>query len=232
MLDLLFYALRGLGIAMLPAPERDDLARRYYLDAARWSFVIGLMQLFAGTTAFMVLGIAFMRGGFSIGAGLLLENWTPGLTTTHMRGMGLINWLAWLLNPVSWVLGYVAGVGLLRVAAFVITREAVGEPLILGCMRLVQVTHAWRIRKRFETSLGPPRPDRWVRAAEKELVLLTCREKPDWTDTVTIEHEERYYKCVGVETRRDGEWSVMAYRLREEPPGAIIRRLVIYSSPS
>jgi hypothetical protein len=232
MLDLFFHALRGLGVAMLPAPERDELARRYYLDAAGWSFVIGLVQLFAGTTAFMVLGIAFMRGGFSIGAGMLLENWTPALTTTHMRGMGLISWLAWLLNPVSWVLGYVAGIGLVRVAAFVITREAVGEPLIHGGMRLVQVTRARSKRKRFEASLGPPRPDRWIRVAEKELVLLTCREKPAWTDTVIIEHEERYYKCVGVETRRDGEWSVMAYRLREKPPGAIIRRLVVYSSPN
>jgi hypothetical protein len=61
-----------------------------------------------------------------------------------------------------------------------------------------------------------------------DLVVLSCREKRGWSDTVTIEIDERYYRIAGVELRDDGAWKVVAYLLNECDAGAVIRRLVRY----
>ena len=69
-----------------------------------------------------------------------------------------------------------------------------------------------------------------VQEADGVVVLLTSTEQPEWNDFVTLEVEGRFFKMIGHEERRmPGEtFSVHAYRLREEPENAVIRRLERY----
>ena len=232
MIEIVKHSLRSLLAAMLPSPERERYARDRALDAPRWSLGVGSVQLVAGTLLFLVLGLGFIRTGSVAGGWYLIRNWQAGLTTQHMQGMGLIHWLAWFVHPVSWPLVYVAVIGLVRLVAFVATREAVGEPLVLAGMRIVQRRRARKAELGFQQRLGPFRRDRIVPVGDRELLVLSSREKPEWTDTVTVTYDGRYFKCVEVGLQPDDAWQVLAYRLREEPPGAIIRRLVRYDGPS
>jgi hypothetical protein len=224
--------LQGFWAALLPSPERERFARPRELDAPRWSLELGVVQMFAGAALFMMGGLAFMRPATAEGSMTLLGNWWPGLSTTHFQGLAMLNWFAWFIHPSSWPFAYLAIVGLGRCVAFAITREAVGEPVVWAVLR------AWQrgvervaLRKR-EARLGPLRPDRIVTGRDGNLTVLSCREKPDWTDVATIEIADRFYRLAGVEDRSDGKWDVLAYRLREVEIGAgVIRRLVRYRPP-
>lgn len=229
-IQILLVVSGGLGSALLPSPERERFARERGYDPPRWSFAIGLLELVLGTGLFVYGGLAFLMVATGEQGMLLLENWWPGMSTNDFRGLGILNWIAWFFNPLSWPFAYLALVGLTRCVAFGITREAVGEPLVWAALRLRQSVKRRRDRRKLEERLGPLRRDRIVTDREFDLVVLSCREKPGWTETVTIEIDERYYRVAGVEMREDGAWQVVAYLLRECHPGSVIRRLVQYGA--
>lgn len=224
----------GSWCALLPSPERNRLAHEHEIDAPVWSFELGLFQALAGGTAFLVGGLEFMRPASGDQSLLLLRNWFPGLSTTHFQGLGLINWFAWFLHPLSWPLAYAALVGTTRCIAFATTREAVAEPVVWLALRSWQKTRATVARRSFESRLGPWRPDRLETNPRdtREIAVVTCREKQAWSPVATVAIGERYYRLLGVERREDGEWLSLVYRLREQHPGGIIRRLVEYRPPS
>jgi hypothetical protein len=231
LLQLARHLLRGLLIALLPSPERDNLARQHGHDAPRWSFLLGLIQGPVGVALFMVGGLAFMRGASLIMSWGMLESWQTGMTTNDIRATGVIGWIGWFFNPLAWPPAYLAMVGLARCLTFAITREAMGEPLVIAAMRLTQVWSRKQRLRRREGELGPLRPDRIIHE-HVDLVILSCREKPDWRPAVTIEIEKRFYRLLGVEERTDGPLRVLAYRLGLAPHGALVRRLVRYEPPA
>jgi hypothetical protein len=228
--QLLQWALRfvrGTVTALLPSPEREAYARRHGLDAPWCSFLFGFAQGGVGVALFVVRGLAFMRaisGDLSV---TLLENWDPSLSTTHFRGTGLIGWLSWLVWPGSWPWTYLAVVGLVRCLTFAITREAIGEPVLIPAYRAIQRREARKAALRRAEELGPMRPDRIEREGE-ETVVIGCREKPGWETGTTVEIQGRYFRITGAEERFDGRWVWLAYRLREAEETAAIRRMVRY----
>ncbi len=224
------HFLRGLWIALLPSPEREDHARRHGHDAPRWSLGFGFVQGAMGAALFFVGGLAFMRGSASILSWGMLENWQPGLTTNDIRATGVIGWLGWFICPLSWPPAYLAMNGLVRCATFAITREAVGEPLVLGALRLIRALRLRRGRRLREEELGPVRPDRIVKE-NGDIVVLTSREKSGWEEEATVEVGGRYYRLVAVDERSKDGGKTIAYKLREASSGSVIRRLVRYSPP-
>jgi hypothetical protein len=224
--------VQGLGGALLPSPERERFARPRELDVARSSFALGVVQGFAGVGLFLFGGLAVMRPATTEGGMVLLENWFPGLSTTHFQGLALLNWLAWMVLPISWPFTYLAFVGLARCAAFAVTREAIGEPLVWAALRAGQAVGARFAARRRVSRLGPLRPDRVLCGRGPDLFVVSCREKPEWTAASTIEIGGRFYRLIGAEERPDGAWTSVIYRLREAEIGAgVIRRLVRYSPP-
>lgn len=223
---------RGLWATMLPDPERGRFAAAHEIDAPAWSVLVGLIQLLFGTFTFLYGGLAFMFGASVLPSMTLLENWFPGLSTTHFQGVMLVNWFAWFLHPMSWPLAYLALVGLMRCVAFGVSREAVGDPLVLAVARLTQRTGASHRERRWRRRLGPQRPDRIVDDPGADLVVLSCREKPEWNTIATIEIDDRYYRVTAVEIRRDGSWEALAYLLREQEAGRLVRRLIPYIPPT
>jgi hypothetical protein len=219
------------ALALLPSPERDRLARSAELDAPICSFLFGLVQGGIGVATYMIAGLAFMRAS-SMGVSMwMLENWWPGLTNTHMAGGAVVSWLVWLVHPVSWPFAYLALVGLLRVAAFAITREAVGEPLVWAGLRLGQGLWRWRAARREVSALGPPRRDRVVRRGRGWLII-SARPKDGWDTIATVEIDDDFYSIVEVERQTGGRWDSIVYHLEPLEDQAIIRRLVQFKIPA
>jgi hypothetical protein len=218
--------LAGWVAALLPPPARDRLAREHGVDVPRCSLALGLAQLALGLLGFMSGGIAYMRGASLSLSWLLIENWEPGVSTTDMQGGGLVSWLGWFLHPLAWLTGFVALTGLVRIVAFVATREPVAEPLVWLVVRLREAFVRRRDSRRRERDLGPPRPDRFVEDPDGRLVLLSCRERPEIHGGVTVEVDGRFWLFESVEDRPDGEWTCRAYRLRRQQEGELIRRLL------
>jgi len=221
----------GLLALITPDPERTELARESRLDVPLWSFCIGVVE-FLGCGLWLV-GDAqqFIENAVAEHARLFFEE--KGQPTTFEETLalywsGALAWFVWLMRPYTWLLGsfVVAGVG--RMVAFGLNREGMGEPVVWAALRLWQLTGRLLRGSRRKMQFGPLRPDRWLREPGSDLVLLTCRERPDWNEYVTIEVGEQFYRLKRVEERRDGAWKAYAYLLREENPNEIIRALVRY----
>jgi hypothetical protein len=224
-------AAAGIAAALLPSPERERLQREHDISPPRWSFAIGLLELIGGTWLFLAGALAYVAGQSTMLSLGLLSHWQPGLSTTHFRGAGLIAFLFWLLQPAAWLYAFVATVGLVRVVAFTATREAVGEPVVVVALRMLQHSRRRRAARRRERELGPIRPDRIERDDAGRLVVVSCREKPDWRDEVTIEIEGRFHRLVAVEERPHGDGLELAYVLAEVDESELIRRLIRYAPP-
>ena len=137
------------------------------------------------------------------------------------------------INPVIFSIGplhlrwfsigplYVRWYGLMYVVAFAITREAVGEPLLLAALRATQGFSRWRWRRRAERALGPPRVDRARKDGDVWL-------KPDWDAVATIEVLGRYFRVAGIEEEETEGRVVFVYRLVPSADYEIVRRLVRY----
>jgi len=217
-------------LALLPSPERDRLARRTGFDAPACSFLFGMVQGGIGLALYGIGGLAFMRAS-SMGVSMfMLENWQSGLTTTDMAGGAMLSWLVWLVHPMSWPTAYLALVGLLRVCTYAITREAVGEPVVLIGLRVVQSIGRRRGERRELRTLGPIRPDRLTPDGEG-WEIVSCRPKPGWDEIATIEIDAEHFVVTGVERRKEGPWVSLVYRLEPMHEQAIVRRLFRFAGP-
>ena len=208
-LVLFSLAVRGVISALLPPPERDRVIGGYPISAARWSLYIGLIGGGGGLYFYMSGALAFIvpLGGDQGVA--LLDTAAPGYVSLG----GLLAWLAWQLQPEAWLFSYLALVGFARVLAFLITGEAIAEPSVLLPLRAVQwLTGGYRKKRRL-AELGPERPDRALVEKGCDLVILSCREKPELDELATIKVGGRFYRLLDVEDIADGRWRSLTYRL-------------------
>lgn len=227
MRDLLF----GLIAALLPAPERDDFARRHGVDPAGISGLLGLAEFFVGGAALVSNGLDFFQRVAERNANLFVDlvesaKMSQEELNSYMLS-GVANWLEWLAQPWTWFLIMLPVVGVVRMATWWLNQEASGEPLVWAGLRIVQ-----RLQRRAEASrdllrYGPERPDR-VETGPDGLTVLSCRPKPEWNPRVTIEVDGRFYRLLRTGERQDGSWWVHAYVLGDYPENEVIRGLIRY----
>src|SRR5436309_2037305 len=121
--------------ALLPAAERDALVRRHGAEPYGWSFVLGLVELYAGLKVLLANAAAAYLGMTSEIADYLLEHVDPRQLDSFSAKLavtesGTVVWLVWALRPTTWLLLSVPLVGIARLVAFGVSRDAVGEPLV------------------------------------------------------------------------------------------------------
>lgn len=216
------WAARGVISAVLPAPERDQIAAGFQISPPRWSFALGMIGGAVGLMLYMggALGFMGLLGGEQALA--LLDSPMPGFG----RLAGIMTWLTWHLQPEAWLYMYLALMGLVRVLAFAITGQAVAEAVILPPLRGIQWLRGRAARQARLVRLGPTRSDRVLAGKGGDLVVLSCREKEDWDEVATIKIAGRFYCLIDVADRPDGRWTAIAYRLREIGSTDLIRKLV------
>lgn len=227
MRDFLF----GLIAAFLPAPERDDFARRHGVDPAGPSGLLGLAEFFAGGAALVSNALTFFQTVANRNATIfvdIMEN--QRLTDAEKVSYGLSGvaiWVQWITQPLIWFLIMLPVVGIVRMVTWWANQEATGEPLVWAGLRISQY-----LKRRIEAArelqrYGPERPDR-VKTEPDGPTVLSCRPKPDWNPRVTIEIDGRFYRLLRTEERQDGPWWVHAYVLGDYPENEVIRGLVRY----
>jgi hypothetical protein len=220
--------------ALLPSPERDGLVRRGAAPE-RWSLLLGLVELFVGTTLLISNALGSFQEMSNATAAYMMEKIDPAQfeqAKVVITSGGPLIWLTWAIRPTTWLLASIPATGVARLVAFGVSREVVGEPLVWLALRPVQATgrllQVYRKRLRF----GPLRPDRLVLEPGYDLAVLSCRPKPDWNDYVTIEIAGRFYRLRNREERQDGRWWVHIHCLEEAGPHEVIRSLVHYEPPT
>lgn len=222
--------------ALLPASERDGLIRRHGADPFVCSFLLGLLEFFLGGKALLSNALSSYQELTSAIATHVVEHLDPRQLNSFEAKLavtesGAVVWLTWAVRPATWLLASVPLVGIVRLVAFGVSRDAVGEPLVWLALRMAQAMRRLRRPLRTRLRFGPLRPDRVLRDSECDMAVLSCRPKPDWNELVTVEIGERFYRLQRVEERRDGSWRAHAYLLDEADPNEVIRGLVRYERP-
>ncbi len=221
--------------ALVPAAERERLIRRG-AEPAGVSLLLGLGELFLGARALIGNALAAFQGTSEAMAVRVMELDPQVLNSVEAKQAitlgGAVVWFVWALHPLTWLLASVPLVGLARLTAFAVNREAVGEPAVWAVLRagtgLAALGRALRLRHRY----GPRRPDRLLRAPGGGLVVLSARLKSDWNEHVTLAIGEGFYRVQRVEERPDRGFRAWAYLLREADPNEVFRGLLRYETPA
>jgi hypothetical protein len=221
--------LAGLWAALLPTPERERLLQR--LDTSppvvKASWTLAALQVALGPVWFL-RGLAYAQAYAARGVAILLNS---PLKDAEQNATGAfvgspLYFLSYMATLEGFVLEYLIATGIFRIVVLVGSGRPVGDPIVSAVAWLLRT----RRRRSWETQrlrrLGPERPDRILEALNGGLVVLCSREKLSWHERVSIQFGEDLFRLVRVEERPRGEWTDIAYVLRPQEPGEIIRDLV------
>jgi len=222
------WFVRGLLVALLPAPERNRV-QHGDVSAARWSVALGAVQGFAGILLYVVGALDYMTGSIGYLNQALLES-RMSLTETDIRGGGLVSWFSWHLEPEAWLYIYLTFTGFVRAVGYFAAGVPIAEPVVVVAVRSIQALKRQAERGRVRSRLGPIREDRAVLEDGCDLVLLAGRPKDDWDEDTTVKVGDRFYRILDVEERADGRHRTMAYRLGELDEHDAVRGLVSTSA--
>lgn len=219
--------------ALLPAQERAELIRRYGAEPVGWSAVLGVLEFYLGGKLLLANALSYIHTETDRLATYVVAHLDKQPLDTFEKSLavtwgGSVVWLAWALRPMTWLLFSIPLVGIARLVAFGVSRDAVGEPLVWLGVRATQVLRRLFDKLERRRRFGPPRPDRLLRGKGSDLVVLSCRPKPDWNERITIEIGERFYRLQRVEERLDGTRWGYAHLLQEADPNEIFRGLIRY----
>jgi hypothetical protein len=218
--------LLGLWSALLPASEREPLRERLDLPVPTVgaSWVLAAVQL-SLIPVWALLGVSYARDVTGVQAETILAQERPPSFTETMLASVALGPFAFVFSPQGLLLEYVIVTGIIRVAGLVAADRPTGDPLVTLLAWLRRLARGEVHRQRRLRALGPLRPDRILQQGAG-LVVLSSRDKPDWNERVTIEHRGAFYRLVRREDRPHGRWVDVAYELRRQEPGELIRTLV------
>ena len=218
--------LLGLWTALLPASEREPLLKRLDVHVptvgASWTLAAAQLSLIP---VWALLGVSYTRGVTGVQAATILATERPPSFTETMLASIALGPFAFVFSPLGLVLEYVILTGVVRVAALVASDRPTGDPLVTLAAGLRRLTSVEIRQQRRLRALGPWRPDR-ILSQGAGLLVLSSRDKPDWNERVTIEHQGAFYRLVRQEDRPHDRWIDVAYILRPHEPGELIRSLV------
>ena len=227
MLGWIRNLLWGIVAALLPADDARSFADKRGANLALASLLLGIAETCVGLALFMIGGTLWTMQALDLGVPVLMQNWHPGQTSLEYRGLGLISYLSWLLHPVAWFLLMLAITGWARLSAFAASGGSVGEPLVCLGLALYRRSQSAAAHAGERARRGPSRPERVVEGPGG-ITIISTDAHPEWTESVTLERAERFYRLVDCTEIQDGAWTALAYRFREADERDVIRALVHY----
>jgi hypothetical protein len=190
---------------VLPEPQREPLVRKHGINAPLWSFLLGIAEFLIG----------------------LLLSTAQGLDYAGQSGLQSLGWLGYYLTPTAWFFTIVMITGVVRMAAYLSNKAAVGEPWVWAAIRGSEWARGRSVQRRERREFAPAHlPDRATVEADGRVVIISPRRKDDWDELVTIKVGDRFFRLVGVEERQHGSWKVVAHILEEIDENEPIRRLL------
>jgi hypothetical protein len=229
----LFASLLG---ALLPDPERDAVTRRHGGDPARASGLLGAIQFVVGVDLLHDSAMAYFRAITDEVADAFLHVASRrSLGAEEAIGFtwsGAVTWFYWLLQPTTWLLISSPAVGLLRAAAYLSTRQAIGEPAVWAAVRLLQLAQRALGITSERAEFGCATQADEVEADGDDLLVYTPRLRPDWIAAATLEVAGRFYRIAAQDRAQRPAGSRYRYRLTPAGEHDVIRRLVRYAPPA
>ena len=221
----------SLAAALLPVRDRERLRQKYPIGLNGATFFAGLVQILVGGPAWAYGFLVYAERLADFQTAAVGMNVEPSESVSILTLAGPLTFLSYLLSPVGLLLGYVTVTGVLRLVVLVSVREPMGDPVLCFVFWGARSLRRESVRRARLARLGPERPDRILKGAGSDLVVVSCREKPGWNDLVTIRAGDRFYRLVGVEERQDGRHRAIAYFLNEADANEVVRGLVRYEMP-
>jgi hypothetical protein len=221
--------LAAFWAALLPTPERGRLLQRFDFTppVVKASWWLAAVQVALGPVWFL-RGLAYAQAYAARGVAILLNGplKDAGTNATGAIVGSPLYFLSYMATLEGFVLEYVIATGIFRIVVLVGSGQPVGDPLVsaVAWLRRTHRRRSWETQRLRQ--LGPERPDRILEAPNGGLVVLCSREKVSWHERVSIQFGEDLFRLVRVEERPRGEWTDIAYVLRPQEPGEIIRDLV------
>ena len=214
--------LTGLGVALLPEAWRQRWLRQIPANVVSGAIVTGIAE---SVLCLALLGWrypAFVRSQFNDGVATATTAGMEKGGETAVMGLGPLLLFAYLIQPLSIVLVYFLVEGVVRVAAAVISGEALPTvPLFLASLLDARARDYGR-----EKAMGPRLLDVVSVEGASDLLIASCRPKA-WTQLTTIRYEDELYELVkrnqGAAPRR------FLYLLRRVPPNKLIRGVYDYA---
>jgi hypothetical protein len=224
--------LLGFWSALLPASEREPFLEQVDLHVptvgASWALAAAQLSLIP---VWALLGVSYARDVTGVQAETILAQERPPSFAESMLASVALGPLAFVFSPQGLLLEYVILTGVIRVAGLVASDRPTGDPLVTVLAWLRRLVRGEVHKQRRLRALGPLRPDRILQHGAG-LVVLSSRDKADWNERVTIEHQGAFYRLVRREDRPHGRWKDVAYVLRRQEPGELIRTLVTLEEPA
>jgi len=221
--------LAALWAALLPTPEREQLLQR--LDSSppvvKASWWLAAVQVALGPVWFL-RGLAYAQAYAARGVAIVLSGplKDAGKNATGAFVGSPLYFISYMASLEGFLLEYLIATGIFRIVVLVGSGRPVGDPLVSAIAWLVRTSRRRSRESQRLRQLGPERPDRILEAPNGGLVVLCSREKLAWNERASIRFGEDLFRLVRTEERPRGEFSDIAYVLRPQEPGEIIRDLV------
>lgn len=207
----------GPVLTLLPRRWRERVFRSTPNRVARAAMLSGIAQA--------LLAVAGLVVWYSLYVGYFAEALkSRGAPVEGSRAAGLLGYVWFWFNPVTWVIGYFGLEGLVRSTAALTTGE------VYGTLPLAVVEYVYRLATR--PRLAPELPlvaDEIMRGdATCDLKIASCRARPDWKYPFTLRYAGAYFQVVA-DIHLGAGPRPYVYSLRRLPPGEIARGLKDYT---
>jgi len=231
----LLRPLRQLGVLLVAfavsvVPERAKRSGPLAAWASPGVHVLsGVVEsLVAG--GLFVVGLLRAVGLFSHGPGWVYLTNRDSLGYHDFFAVGALGYLTYLLHPLTLLLVYCYGEGIVRALDAVYHERMPGLGVVALAWRGAEAATAAARRARRRSLLGPPRPDEVVEPARSPLGMLEIYSVEDrpWSDVQIVEYRGEFFQLASrdlVERGAHHAWRYLLHRLddNEVIRGAIVR---------
>lgn len=245
---MLTYLL-GPVLALLPKPWRDSLPAAKEVIWGRATAISGFLEFVAALIGLSQWYAHVMSTWVGYGVSQALDGkMGPEVRFQDIGGAGLI---IWATQPLTWLLGYLAAEGVVRLCAGAFSGSACGilplyltdrilfrpfrrrgaSPVETGPgMRANASSFASAVREKMQAGKRRDVPDELCFSQDESVDILevnSCQRKPDWTPPRIVRYQASYYRLE--ESENGTKDRPFRYRLRRLAAGVPGRGVLLYT---
>jgi len=216
----------GPFLSLLPQRWRKYLFEEWSIDWVRATLISGVLCGFGG----MMVLVAWYLYAIQAATEPQLDPTMQATKGVPGYGAGMVvgfaSYVAFLMHPLTWVLGYFTFEGIYRGFAALVNAEAPGSgPLVLAdwiVRTRQQRSYERRVPLVTDKVTADPAGKQW------NLKVESCRPKPLWKFTKVIKFKEDFYQVIEETAQGATPARPHVYLLRNVPAGEAYRGMEIY----
>jgi hypothetical protein len=226
---------RRLGVLLVAlvvsaAPERAKRSG----PLAAWAdpgvhVVSGAIEALASATLF-ILGMLRAVGVFARGPGWVYLSRSDTLGYDDFFAIGALGYVNYLLHPITLLLVYCYGEGIVRALEAVYHDRMPGLGVVAAVWRGVEAATASARRARRAALIGPPRPDEVVEPGRSPRGMLEIYSVGDWawSEVQVVEYRGEFYQLASKDLVRRGAHHAWRYLLHRLDDNEVIRGAIVH----